>query len=306
MLKNGIAIIQRPKNYLLSGPHHCYFGITIDSVLYEISIDQMVIRTVTVTTESTVNLREMTTLFDNLDKLIMLGEGKFIPVEETRIVKENMFLKTNDRDSIFEDRLNLFESADFTRGECSTFLTFDKYLDTNLFVKWIDMLDELDILHNMFLYSLADTGIPIDFKCAYIIESFEALPELIKEYDTSYRLPQVCKGESKLKKYIISIINNFGKDIFPSEIEYGLEKVVQCFVNSRNRIAHIKSNQNKKYLDGCESVLYAKKLSFLYRNVLLHLLGVDYSLYSNAITESVSKLDKWENILDDFLAKLKN
>lgn len=59
------------------------------------------------------------------------------------------------------------------------------------------------------------------------------------------------------------------------------------------------------YLNGSESVLYAVKMSFLYRNVLLALLGVDYTLYSNTIINSINGWNEWNHTLDAFLDKIK-
>ena len=79
-------------------------------------------------------------------------------------------------------------------------LSFDQYIDDNVFLKWIKMLEELDIVHPMVLYSMADTGMPIDCKTAFIIESFESLAELIKKYNKSFAKPSYKRGESLLQK----------------------------------------------------------------------------------------------------------
>lgn len=304
-MKYGIEIQQRLNNGILGGPLQCDFTITIDSILYEISIEQLGIRKTTITTDSTVDLDEMIKLFNELDMLIMLGEGQFIPIVESKIINDDIVSNSDAIDLIFEKRLKMFNSADFTIGSHSTFLSFDKYVDANLFMKWVSMLKELDILHNMVLYSMADTGMTIDCKSAFLIEAFEALSELIEMYDSSFQRPKVNKGESKLKKYICAVIQKYGVDIFSKEMSDDLEKVIQILVNSRNRIAHIKSKQDKLYLNGSESVLYAVKMAFLYRNILLVLLGVDYRLYSNAIVNSINGWNEWNHTLDTFLDRIK-
>ena len=44
MLKHGIEIQQRLANGILGGPRQCDFSITLDSVLYKISIEQLGMR----------------------------------------------------------------------------------------------------------------------------------------------------------------------------------------------------------------------------------------------------------------------
>lgn len=305
ILKYGIEVHQKLHNGTLGGLHQSSFEVTLDSVLFEISIEQCGTRKIIITTDSNVELDELIKVFNELDMLIMLGEGQFIPVVASKIITNGVVCESNELNTKFTGRLRMFDSADFTIGNHSSFITFDKYIDEQLFMRWTTMLKELDILHHMVLYSLADTGLTVDCKNAFLIEAFEALSELIEKYDTSYKRPTTAhRGESKLNKCLSSVIEKYGVDIFSKEKSVDIEKVVQIFVNSRNRIAHIKSNQNKKYLTGPESVLYAVKMSFLYRSILLILLGVNYGLYSSSIIKSIESWDKWNNISDDFLKKI--
>lgn len=68
-------------------------------------------------------------------------------------------------------------------------------------------------------------------------------------------------------------------------------------------MAHIKSKQGKYYLNGSECILYAVKLSFLYRHILLTLLEVDYNFYKSQITKLVNDWENWNGILEEFLKK---
>lgn len=214
MLKHGIEIQQRLAKGILGGPFRCDFSITLNSVLYEISIEQMVIRKTIISTNESVELDDLIAVFNKLDMLIMLGEGQFIPIEKAWIIKNGKSVESKELDSKIAMRLNLFNSCDFTIGNHSKFLSFDQYIDDNVFLKWIKMLEELDIVHPMVLYSMADTGMPIDCKTAFIIESFESLTDLIEKYNKSFIRPYVHKWESALKKYLCAIIGLYGKDIF--------------------------------------------------------------------------------------------
>ncbi len=303
MLKHGIEIQQRLAKGILGGPFRCDFSITLNSVLYEISIEQMVIRKTIISTNESVELDDLIAVFNKLDMLIMLGEGQFIPIKKAWIIKNGKSVESKELDSKIAMRLNLFNSCDFTIGNHSKFLSFDQYIDDNVFLKWIKMLEELDIVHPMVLYSMADTGMPIDCKTAFIIESFESLTDLIEKYNKSFIRPYVHKWESALKKYLCAIIELYGKDIFCKEDKANVERFAQILVNSRNRMAHIKSKQGRYYLNGSESILYAVKLSFLYRHILLTLLEVDYNFYKSQITKLVNDWDNWNGILEEFLKK---
>lgn len=303
MLKHGIEIQQRLANGILGGPFQCDFSITLNSVLYEISIEQMVIRKTIISTNESVELDDLIVVFNKLDMLIMLGEGQFIPIEKAWIIKNSKSIESRELDSKIAMRLNLFNSCDFTTGNHSKFLSFDQYIDDNVFLKWIKMLEELDIVHPMVLYSMADTGMPIDCKTAFIIESFESLAELIEKYNKSFTKPSYKRGESLLQKCLCAIIKLYGEDIFQKETNTNIEKFTHILKDSRNRISHIKTKQGRYYLNGSEPILYAVKLSFLYRHILLTLLEVDYNFYKSQITKLVNDWDNWNGILEEFLKK---
>ena len=50
-------------------------------------------------------------------------------------------------------------------------------------------------------------------------------------------------------------------------------------------------------------ILFAVKLSFIYRHILLTLLEVDYNFYKSKITKLVNDWDNWNGILEEFLKK---
>lgn len=301
---NGMIIQQRLKNGILGGPYKVGFVANYNNVSFDISIEQFGIRNTTISANSQVELDVFIQLFNEIDMLIMLGEGKFIPIKEAKILNGDTVLDSAELSEKLSHRLNMFSSADYTQGSHSYFLTFDKYVNSERLTKWLSISDEMDILHKVVLYSMADTGLTIDCKCAFLIEAFKALTELIEIHVTNYARPFVKKGESKLGKYLVSVIDKYGGDIFTEELNVNKDAFIQILVNSRNRIAHIKSRQNKLYLTGTESVLYAVKLSFLYRIVILELLGIDYSLYADAVKQSVLGLNDWNGILTKFKKKL--
>lgn len=84
-----------------------------------------------------------------------------------------------------------------------------------------------------------------------------------------------------------------GKKFFRGEYQKDLEGFVQILVNSRNRIAHIKSKQNRKFLNGDESVLYLHKLSLMYRIILLDLLDIPLNRYKERLSNRIETINCW-------------
>ena len=102
---------------------------------------------------------------------------------------------------------------------------------------------------------------------------------------------------------MLSVIDRYGLDIFSNEIQTDRDKFSSILVNSRNRIAHIKSKQGRAYLDGKESVEMIRKLFALYRVILFNLLGISRSLYDSYLKSYVSSIDN-ELTMNEFLSKL--
>lgn len=82
------------------------------------------------------------------------------------------------------------------------------------------------------------------------------------------------------------------------------EQFAKILVDSRNRIAHIKSKQERRYLNGEESVLYLSKLSLLYRVILFDLLGMIEESYKGKLCRRTDALNQWQGIASNFLEEL--
>ncbi len=258
-------------------------------------------RTTTIISDSPMRALYLWGVFHYVDKFFMICEGQFTEINEITFISDEDATESLERFSeiCVDERPNCFHSADFCKYQINCWLNPISLLSQELFDNWIDLLDKLDIIHNVVLYNVSSVGITIDIKAMFLIESFEGLADLLKD---EIAFPKVKKG--KLKKYLIAIINEFGKDIFQKEIAFDIEKVTKVFVDSRNRIAHINIKSKKTYLNGAESLIYSVKLFYLYRIVLLHLLGTDYSCYEHKIEEAVNYWDEHEYIVDRFLDRL--
>ena len=133
--------------------------------------------------------------------------------------------------------------------------------------------------------------------------TFEGLSELVSKRKPEIVFNQAKKGESQLKINLLTFITNYGALIFQEEAKNDARILAQILVDSRNRIAHIKSRQGRVYLDGAESVIYLKKMSLMYRIVLIDLLEIDESVYLTRLSSQV-KLINEHDTMKKFLQKL--
>ena len=101
-----------------------------------------------------------------------------------------------------------------------------------------------------------------------------------------------------------ALISKYGVDIFRSELSDDYEKILAVMVNSRVRIMHIKRKQRGMYFNGSESVLYAMKMSLLYRKIIFEILNINEKDYKERLGNNISRLDNWNDILKKFLEKI--
>lgn len=278
----------------------------MDSILH-ITIEQCYERTICIKSDSPIAMALLWDEFATIEKLLMLMDGEFYSIKSVKFLSSDS--TDGDEFDVYADecidrRLNYYKTDPAYYYLSNGFIKYDTVLNPELISKWHKLQDELDIVHNMALYNIADTGITHDIKCAFFIEELKPLVEIIEEYDKSFSISKQGKSDLSLKDCIGGIISNYGKDIFAKEFSKKKDEFLKTLVNTRNRIMHIKTRQEKKYLSGTESVLYLVKLCHLYRVVILSLLGIDYELYRPAVIKSVDLWNKWEGVLDAFINRL--
>ena len=132
------------------------------------------------------------------------------------------------------------------------------------------------------------------------ISFFSSLAKILK-----VDLESFVKGESKLKCYLIALFEKFGAIIFGEELAINKNTFAQILVNSRNRIAHISSKQDRVFLNGEECVMYLKKLSLLYRIIIFDHLEIPEELYKDKLSSAITSIDK-NKTMTEFFGKLKS
>lgn len=291
-------------NIILGGPHVAEFE-TRDNKFF-IKIEQFGYRKISIKASEETSVFELYGVFTKIERLLMIFDGQFLNLENLEFTDssdtEKSMLKSVGN-NLMHQRLSYFKSSDLVSYKVDKLLEFEEVLNSDLYDKWEQLLEELDIAHQMYLYAMGDTKITVDVKCAFLIELAETLVEVLKVYTNSFQKLKPGNGTS-LKACVKALIEEYGKDIFEREMEANEKEFLSTVINSRVRIMHIKRNQKIKYFDGNESVLYILKLSLLYRRILLEILGVEKQVYVDKLRKCVSGLNRWNDTLDKFLLRL--
>lgn len=293
------------KNMAFGGPYVLEFDT--EDGKYNIKIEQGITRIIMLKSIEEVSVYDLHAIFSRVERLLMLFDGRFFTLSELILCdseETNEEMLASHVIHFMKGRLSYFQSADFCNYKCDELINFDDVLNTELFARWERLLDELDIVHQMYLYSVSDSKMPVDLKCAFLIELAEPLVDIVKQNTNLFSELNPGKKGTSLKMCLNALIMQYGNAIFPTEISNVYDEFLIVLVNSRVRIMHIKKKQEKIYCNGNESVLYSLKMSLLYRKVLFELLGIEEKYYKDKMMKSVTILDKWNNTLEKFLQRI--
>lgn len=277
---------------MLDGPKSLEFYID-DNI--SVKIEQMGIRVITVTSKQEESFRNLYGILTKVERLLMLFDGQFIKLKdlsfEESVEGTSEHLKSYAY-NIMKTRLNYYKSADFCNYVTDKLVDYETTITPELYSKWQVLLDELDISHQMFLYSVSDSRMPIDVKCAFLIELAEPMVEIAKIYTPFFEELQPGEEGTSLKKCIRALISQYGRDIYAKEMSSHYNDFLQTLVNSRVRIMHIKRKQQKSFLNGSESILYAQKMTLLYRKIIFEILGIKEETYKNNMERKIKYLSE--------------
>ena len=299
------AIFQSDK-FSLKGHHNIEFDTDGEHSLH-IKIEQCGMRKITLTSDEEISVFDLNAALTRVERLLMIFDGVFIPLSQMQFLESDT---SNEKilrlaaENLTKQRLSYFLSANFCTYDVDKLLEFDSILTPELFNKWEKLLEELDVAHQVYLYSLSNSGITVDVKCAFMIELSEPLIEIIKEHTNFYSSLIPGERNTSLKNCLDALITKYGTEIFKNELSNNYEKFLSIMVNSRVHIMHIKRKQKGIYFNGKESILYILKMSLLYRRIIFELLNIDENIYKEALDKSVLCINGWNDILEQFLKKL--
>lgn len=305
-LKSGIElhVVLSIENGFLGGPCNYDSCFTYGGHEYRICIEQFGIRRISIACEKPVDCSLLLNIFESIEWLLMMFDGRFMTIKSMEIFdsEERSEKYSTTIEKYLKGRLKLYNSADFCRRNMKA-IDFYKIDIVAILPKWMKLLDELKIVHPMLLYSVSDTGLPVDCKCATIIQVFEPLTELMKTNLSGYRVVPARPANGKnswLRRCLETAIRQYGSLIFEKEL--GNEDKIFNFTDQlkdcRHRIMHISSKQNKKYMSDTQNVLYAAKLFLLYRVIIFNLLGISKELYEQAINVIAKQWDDWYDFVN--------
>lgn len=300
---DSLKAIYSVKNGMLRCVAPYEFTISLMPMI-KVCIEEVGNRIITFTCKEEIEAKKLYSLLQELERLLQIFDGVFLDLEAIEIHGRE---STNSYNALVEhfkiQRLHYFSSANFISIFNDRLLKYEDILSAELFNKWEILLEELGVVNQMYLYATSSAGFTNDVKCAFLVELSESLMEIIQSEDI--KLQRKSNREGKLKSCLRTIINYYGKILFRNEIEFDLEKILSCLVNTRVNIMHIKINQRKPALNGRESVLYAIKMSYLYRLVILEKLKINAALYKENLKKRVVYIDGWNDIQKQLFDKLK-
>ena len=305
-LCSSLAIVLKNEG-ILGGPHSASINYDSNGNILHIEIEQCLVRNITISTDSTISMSSIWRLYNAIEKLLMMFDGRFYTIETLAFSgdgcsEDEYVLYANE---CLSRRLVYYKTDSAYCYSDHVFLMYDTVLTPELIARWIQLQEELDIVHQVALHNISATGITHDVKCANLIECLEPMVEIINIYDKFF--PNLKPGDrtTTLKMCIDAVISKYGNDIFAEEYGVNKDRFLQTLVNTRNRIMHIKRNQPVgKYLTAPESILYLVKFFHLYRVVILSLLGIKYKQYKSCVVKSVEQWNAWNNVLTNFKTEL--
>ncbi len=294
-------------NGVLGGPVESEFSYKIEnSTKVNINIEQLGIRKIVITTEKEVSTGILFSLCQSIEKLLMLFEGRFVPLEYMCFSDSDEFTDDNliEAGTWYKDkRLGCYESSDFSMYNCNKIISYNEVINEKLLKDWIELDKELDLASNVIFYALSKNFATVDIKCIFSIELAEAFIDLIKERKGLFSSLKPGNRETTLKMCLDMLITKYGNLIFEEEIR-SKKDFLQMFVRSRNRMMHIKRHQGDNYLDGAESILYTIKFFNRYRIIIFETLGIDEGFYLDNLKLSIAKWNEWEEVLEKFLNRI--
>lgn len=284
-----LSAIHGIKNGSFGGPLQIEFKLDNGAI---ISISQIRKREIEIKSTSPMTNDELLSIFQNVEKLLMLFDGKFYTLEKLTVSNDNAG-PVDVLNEYNKTRLDYFYSKDLYQYSWLKIISFQDALTNDLYNKWISLIEDLDIAFQVFLYTLSDNKMTVDLNFAFLVELAEPFVELLKE--RTYYCQSLTPGErgTTLKMCIDNIIVLYGADIFAKELDNNYTLFLEKVVKSRVRIMHIKKNQ-RDYFNGMECIKYSLKFSLLYRSILLSLLGIPYQQYKANIQRASKNIDKWE------------
>lgn len=291
-----LKVIQTNDDGTFCGPFVNDFEYTHKGVTYRVKIKQILKRELLIGTGEKVECIELFEMESFLEILLFLFDGRFYPIENAAMIDENEdpSIYQNKVNHYYNNRPPIYKSIDICRHQFMKLVNFKDIDLTNTLLEWVRISNELDIAFNMLLYCLSDIHMPVDCKISSIIEMVKPFGEIVENNNRSFHIERNKHTKRMdLRIALKTVIKTFGSEIFYKELNGNFKDFLDLLVNTRNKISHVKSLQDKACLDGVQCVFYIAKLSIMYRKIIFMLIGIDDTMYTDNIIKAVEALDNW-------------
>lgn len=291
-----LKVIQTNDDGTFGGPFVNDFEYTYKGVTYRVKIEQILKRELLIGTDEKVECIELFDMESFLEILLFLFDGRFYPIENAAMIDENEdpSIYQNKVNHYYNNRPPIYKSIDICRHQFMKLVNFKDIDLTNTLLEWARISNELDIAFNMLLYCLSDIHMPVDCKISSIIEMVKPFGEIVENNNRSFHIERNKRTKRMdLRIALETVIQTFGSEIFYKELNGNFQEFLDLLVNTRNKISHVKSLQDKACLDGVQCVFYIAKLSIMYRKIIFMMIGIDDTMYTDNIIKAVEALDNW-------------
>lgn len=276
-------------------------------IVMQICIEENGKRIITLLSEEETETITMYSVLLNLERLLNIFDGVFIPLSEISLYGNESIEAYNSLCvHLKKMRLKYFLSAPFLTVQTDRIVNYEDVLSEEMYERWKEVLGELGVVNQMYLYAVSDNGMTNDIKCAFLIELAEPLSEILRSEGILLKKTVDKNGFLSLRSCLRIIINRYGTILFEKEKVFGIGKILECLVNTRVNIMHIKKNQKTPKLEGKENVLYATKMSYLYRIVILEWIGVDEKYYINNLKKRIEDMETFGGVQNKMFERLKS
>lgn len=140
-----------------------------------IHIEQFTVRKIEIDFTSEQLVDDLIAVLTKVERLLMLFDGYFMNLISIEFQDSAGCVPPNLKECaehFMRRRLAYFHSNKILFSS-NYLLDFSKVLTPALYEKWKGILEDLDVAHQVYLYSLCDTNQPVDLRCAFLIELAE-------------------------------------------------------------------------------------------------------------------------------------
>ena len=177
-----------------------------------IHIMQSTERTIIINSTSEQSVNDLIAVLTKIERLLMLFDGCFMSLlsiefqDSTGCVPHHLKVYA---EHFMRNRLAYFHSNKILFSS-NYLLDFSKALTPALYEKWESILEDLDVAHQVYLYSLCDTNQPVDLRCAFLIELAEPVVEIVKANCPLFESLNPGKQGTSLRDCLRALITTYG------------------------------------------------------------------------------------------------